>query len=164
MTGTPSPGPTRRAWIVAGLYFALALAGLVGTWFFNLTYAGGSYLADWFANRASSSLAVDLIVIGVVISVFYVRERDSLPGHRPRVALVFIPLTFLVAASFALPLFLGLRELGLTRSRPDPDHGRAPDADGPGRQHSARLSKSVADDFPAKHRPGAPTVLPPPTT
>ncbi len=123
MTEVRSSGPARRPRIVAGLYFTLALAGLVGTWFFNLTYAGGSYLADWFTNRASSSLAVDLIVIGVVLSVFYVRERDSLPGHRRRLALVFIPLTFLVAASFAFPLFLGLRELGLTRSRPHPDHG-----------------------------------------
>jgi len=123
MTDVRSPRPARHARIAAGLYFALALTGLVGTWFYNLTYAGGSYLADWFANRASSSLAVDLIVIGVVLSMFYIRERNSLPGHRPRLALLFIPLTFLVAASFALPLFLGLRELGPTRVRPHPDHG-----------------------------------------
>lgn len=135
MTDTRSPRPARQPRIAAGLYFALALTGLVGTWFFNLTYAGGSYLADWFANRASSSLAVDLIVIGVVLSMFYIRERNSLPGHRPRLALLFIPLTFLVAASFALPLFLGLRELALTQSRPDPNDSQTPNAHSPGRQH-----------------------------
>lgn len=109
---------TRRARTLAMVYFALSVAGLVGTWYFNVQYAGSNYVADWFTNSAASSVAVDVIVVGFVASVFYVRERDALPGRLPW-ALLFIPLSFLVAAAFAFPLFLGLRELFKAREMVD---------------------------------------------
>ena len=128
MNGSPSPVPAgttpavgravTRSHVIAGVYLVLAVVGLVGTWYFNLTYRGGDYLGDWFANPASSSAAVDVITVAVVASVLYLVEGRRL-GWRTPVALVFIALSFLVAVAFALPLFLALRELLLARaSRP----------------------------------------------
>ena len=62
------------------LYGVAAVVGLVVTAYFNVTYAGDvSYLAAWFANLASSSAAVDLIVAAVAASVFMV--VGSRPTH-----------------------------------------------------------------------------------
>ena len=110
----------RGAPIIAALYFALAVVGGVGTWYYNLIYTGGDYLGDWFANAASSSAAVDIIVVLVVASVFYVREGRRL-GWRLPLVLLFIPLAAFVTVAFAFPLFLGLRELQLA-------HGGRPTA------------------------------------
>ena len=57
---------------LALVWFALASLGLVGTWYFNLSFfaAGESadYLGAWFANDASASAAVDLIVVASAAS------------------------------------------------------------------------------------------------
>lgn len=91
-------------------YLVLAVAGLIGTWYFNLDYDGSNYLADWFANPASSSAAVDLIIIVLAAATLYVIESRRL-GWRPvLVPLGFVVLSIAVAVSFALPLFLALRE------------------------------------------------------
>ena len=118
---TANPGPVlaslpRPARLIAGVYFALAVIGLVGTWYYNFQFTGDNYLAAWFANAASSSAAVDIIVIVVVASVFYLREGPRLGWRWPPLVLL-IPLSVAVAVSFALPLFLGLRELRLARDR-----------------------------------------------
>jgi hypothetical protein len=102
-TGAP---PAARAW--AAGYLVLAVAGAAGTWYYNLQHTGGSYLGAWFANPASSSAAVDVIVTAVVACLFYVREGWRLGWLWP-VALV--PLTFAVALAFTFPLFLAVREL-----------------------------------------------------
>ena len=106
--------------ILAAGYFVLAAAGLVGTWYFNLQFAGSqsslSYLEGWFANGASSSAAMDVIVTAIAASVFFVREGLRLGWGKW--AWAAIPLTFLVALAFAFPLFLGLRELRLARHTP----------------------------------------------
>ena len=106
--------PVRTSRVPAVLYFVLAAAGLIGTWYFNLQYTGGNYIGDWFANDASSSAAVDIIVIAVVACGYFVWEGRRLQWRLPLV-LLFIPLSFVVAVSFSLPLFLGLRELSLLR-------------------------------------------------
>ncbi len=116
MTAATAPTPARSgrrpattALIV--LYLVLAVAGLVGTWYFNLQFTGGSdgqgYLQAWFANSASSSAAVDVIVTALVACVFYAVEGARL---RMRWTLALIPLTFVVALAFTFPLFLALRE------------------------------------------------------
>ena len=112
----PARSSARAARLWATVYFALALVGLIGTWYYNLTYQGGNYLADWFANPASSSAAVDIIVIVFVASVLYLREGVRL-GWRWPLLILLIPLSALVAVCFALPLFLGLRELKLARDQ-----------------------------------------------
>lgn len=122
LSDTPSAAhpAARITRLAAGSYFLLAAVGGVGTWYYNLAYAasgdGGNYLGDWFANAASSSAAVDIIVVLVVVSVFYLREGRRL-GWRLPLVLLFIPLSAAVAVAFAFPLFLGLRELALGRAR-----------------------------------------------
>jgi len=106
----------RSTVLLAGSYFALALTGLIGTWFYNLQFTGASYLGAWFANAASASAAVDLIVLLAVASVFYFREGLRL-GWKWYLIVLFVPLSIGVALSFAFPLFLGLRELHLLRNQ-----------------------------------------------
>jgi hypothetical protein len=99
----------------AGVYFTLATAGLVGTWFFNFSYTGSDYLSDWFANAASSSAAVDIIAVLVVSLVLYSTE-----GRRVGLPLWFlillVPLSIVGAVACALPIFLGVRELKLAKT------------------------------------------------
>ena len=113
-TRTGTTPSARSARLAAAGYFFLAVVGGVGTWYYNLRYSGGNYLGDWFANAASSSAAIDIIVVLFVASVFYVREGRRLGWPLPLV-LAFIPLSVVVAVAFAFPLFLGLRELSSAR-------------------------------------------------
>jgi hypothetical protein len=113
----PAAGPARRtpaaarAWITGHL--VLAVVGAAGTWYYNLQYQGSDYLGAWFANPASSSAAVDVIVTAVAACLFYVREGLRL---RLRWTLVLVPLTFVVALAFTFPLFLAVREWRLART------------------------------------------------
>lgn len=101
--------------ILVIVYGILSIAGLVGTWYFNLQFfdqeSEMSYLEAWFANPASSSAAVDIIVIAVMASVFMAVE-----GWRLGLwwTWILIPLSFLVAVAFTLPLFLAVREVRLS--------------------------------------------------
>ncbi len=99
-------------------YAVASLTGLVLTWYFNLRYSGSvSYVAAWFANDASSSVAVDLIVVAVVASVYMLSESRRV-GIRLPVALALVVAGFLVAMACAFPLFLLLRERRLTSQPP----------------------------------------------
>ncbi len=112
----PAAAPTRRtptaarAWIAG--YLVLAVLGAAGTWSYNLQYQGSDYLGAWFANPASSSAAVDVLVTAVVACLFYVREGLRLGL---RWTLVLVPLTAVVALAFTFPLFLAVRERRLAR-------------------------------------------------
>jgi hypothetical protein len=109
-------------------YSVLSIVGLVGTWYFNLQFFDQeselSYLEAWFVNPASSSAAVDIIVIAVMASVFMAVE-----GWRLRLwwTWILIPLSFLVAVAFTFPLFLAVREVRLSnierRQRGEVSHG-----------------------------------------
>ena len=105
------------------LYGLAAAIGLAGTWYFNLSYRGSQgYLAAWFANDASSSAAVDLIVVAVVLSVFMLAEGRRLGMRMPW---LYVVLGFVLAMAFAVPVFLILRERVLeVRRRAEPDAGR----------------------------------------
>ncbi|WP_294181932.1 DUF2834 domain-containing protein [uncultured Schumannella sp.] len=109
--------PARPRLVLAVVWIALAVLGLIGTWYFNLSFfAGGQgadYLGSWFANAASSSAAVDLIVVASAASIFMVVEGIRLGWARWIWLLVV--LSFAIAIAFTFPLFLGLRELALRR-------------------------------------------------
>ena len=110
-------------------YAVASVAGLVLTWYFNLRYSGSAgYLADWFANDASSSAAVDLVVLAAVASVFMIAESRRI-GIRLPVALAFVLGGFVIAMACAFPAFLLLRERRLGAGQPAPasgvDTGRA---------------------------------------
>lgn len=103
--------------ILAAVYFLLAIGGLVGTWYFNIRFAGEesdlTYVEAWFVNSASSSAAMDVIVTALAANVLFIREGIRLGWGKW--AWVFVPLTYLVALAFVFPLFLGLREVRLAR-------------------------------------------------
>lgn len=115
----------RRA--LPACYAATAAVGLVGTWWFNLRSAAvaGGYLRGWFANAASSSAAVDLIVVFLGSAVFMVVE-----GRRCGMRLPWLyPLLALpTALAFTLPLFLLARERRLRREQPGDAATRSPPA------------------------------------
>ena len=94
------------------VYALLSVAGLVGTWFFNLRFLSSAselgYLEAWFVNDASSSAAVDIIVMALAASIFMLVEGFRL-GLRVW-ALVLVPLSFAVAVAFTFPLFLAVRQ------------------------------------------------------
>lgn len=105
---------------LAIFYFAAAVAGAIGTWWFNLQFRptpdAPSYLEGWFANPAASSAAVDVIVVAIVACTFFVVEALRLGRRWLIVAILLIPLTFAIALAFTFPLFLGLRETALLRT------------------------------------------------
>lgn len=102
---------------LAVAWFALSLAGLAGTWAFNIAFiadpGGLGYLEGWFANAASASAAIDVIVVAVAACLFILVEGARLGWVRW--VWVLVPLSFAVAIAFTLPLFLGVRELALRR-------------------------------------------------
>jgi hypothetical protein len=107
------------------VYAVLSVVGLVGTWWFNLSSAaaGESYLAEWFANQASSSAAVDILVTGLAAAVLMVVEGRRL-GWRPWVLVLLVVGSFAIAVAFVFPLFLACREVTLARRpvAPAPDN------------------------------------------
>ncbi|WP_167582136.1 DUF2834 domain-containing protein [Kineococcus rubinsiae] len=98
-------------------YGVAAAAGLVLTWYFNLTYDGSTgYVQAWFANAASSSAAVDLLVLAAAVSIFVVTEGRRLGMRWP---LAYVVAGLVVAMAFAVPLFLLVRERALHARRGD---------------------------------------------
>lgn len=98
--------------LLISIYLVLAVAGLVGTWYFNFEFFAlnteKSYLEAWFANPASSSAAVDIIVVAIMGSIFMLIEGWRL---KLRWTWILIPLSFLIALAFTFPLFLAIREM-----------------------------------------------------
>jgi hypothetical protein len=97
-------------------YLALALVGAGGTWYFNIASAraGEDYLGAWFASAASSSAAVDLLVVAVAACAFMLLEARRL-RMSPWGAAVLVVLSFVVAIAFAFPVFLAWRQWHLAR-------------------------------------------------
>lgn len=125
MTASASSAQSRRGrsprWSVVRqvCYGVAALVGGITTWFFNLRYDGSvGYLAAWFANDASSSAAVDLLVVSAVLTVFVFAEFHRLDLHTI-IPVLFLVTGLLVAMAFAVPAFLLYRErrLALTATR-----------------------------------------------
>ena len=105
--------------LLVAAYLVLSIAGLLGTWWFNLSFitgGGGDYLGGWFANAASSSAAVDIIVMAAAASIAMVVEGRRL-GWRTIGLVLLVLLSFVLAVSFTFPLFLALRERTLTSRR-----------------------------------------------
>jgi hypothetical protein len=111
----PEELPVRATELRQIAYGVLAAVGLAGTWYFNLTYSGeASYLAAWFANAASSSAAVDLLVAFTAGSIFMITEGRRLGMRAPWLYVVF---GVMLAFAFTFPLFLLLRERALHAAR-----------------------------------------------
>jgi predicted permease len=95
------------------VYAALAVLGVALPWYFNLQLglAGNlgfsSFLAGVFANPASSSIGVDILVAATAFNVWMIGEARRLQMKR---AWAYVVLTFLVSFACACPLFLLMRE------------------------------------------------------
>ncbi|MGB3909431.1 MAG: DUF2834 domain-containing protein [Pseudolysinimonas sp.] len=106
----PERPATPRWTPLALVYLVLAIVGLITTWTFNILAirAGSDFFVEWGSNGfATQSLQVDLLILAVAVGVFLVIEGRRI-GMRH--AWLFLPLSAVTAAAFAMPLFLALRE------------------------------------------------------
>ncbi|MEM7801219.1 MAG: DUF2834 domain-containing protein [Chloroflexota bacterium] len=96
------------------LYLITAVAGAVGTWYFNLQ-ATDSFFNQMFANPVSASLTVDILVVMVAFYIWMIAEirRWKMTWWW---TLIMIPLSFGIAFAFAYPLFLFFRERAMGNS------------------------------------------------
>ena len=89
-------------------YLLLAIAGLVGTWYFNFLaiQQGSNFFADWSSTPAVSSATTDLFVVATAASVFIFLEGRK---HKIKYWWLFILGSFVTAIAFTFPLFLVLK-------------------------------------------------------
>ena len=102
---------------LACVYLALALAGLVGTWTFNVLAIVQlrDFVGDWVnSGPAVSSLTVDLLVAAVAGSILIIVEARRLGMKR---GWLYVLLSGLTAFAFIFPLFLAMRERALRAQR-----------------------------------------------
>ncbi|TFC94665.1 MULTISPECIES: DUF2834 domain-containing protein [Cryobacterium] len=102
---------------LAFVYLLLALAGLVGTWTFNVLAIVQlrDFIGDWVnSGPAVSSLTVDLLVVAVAGSILIIVEARRLGMKR---GWLYVVLSGLTAFAFTFPLFLSMRERTLQGRR-----------------------------------------------
>ena len=94
-------------------YFALAVVGLLLTWYFNLQFFadGGSvaphvFLSSAFANPLTTAITLDVYWSAIVFSFWVFVQKDARPVSHPWIHVV---LCFAVGLAFAFPLYLGIR-------------------------------------------------------
>ncbi len=107
----------------AVVYFVLAAFGLVATWVFNIQYfiASGdisftTYLRTLLVNPATTAVTIDIYACALVFSIWVFREAKRLEMKLPS---AYVLLSFGLGLGFALPLFLGFREIALARKLVD---------------------------------------------
>lgn len=101
---------TRHWTPLAVAYAALALAGLIGTWFFNALaiVQMRDFVGDLVSSGpAVSSITVDLLIVAVAGSVFVIVEARRLGM---RFGWLYVVGAALTAFAFTFPLFLAMRE------------------------------------------------------
>jgi hypothetical protein len=102
------------------LYLFLALIGLVLPYYFLGSFVAESgldpaaFVKQLFGTKISSFFAVDLLISAVVFLVFV---RSETLRCRMRRWWLYLAATLLVGLSFALPIFLYMRESSLEASR-----------------------------------------------
>lgn len=102
---------------LAVVWLVLALAGLVGTWYFNALsiVAARDFIGDWVGSgSAVSSLTVDLLVVAVAGSILIIVEGRRLGM---RFTWLYVVLSAITAFAFTFPLFLAMRERRLAAGR-----------------------------------------------
>ncbi len=97
-------------------YAALAVVGAVATTANNLAHDGSAldFLRDATSTPAARSLTIDLAVLAAACVVLVLTESRRLGIRRPW---LYLLLCGLVAAAFAIPVFLLVRERVLERDR-----------------------------------------------
>ncbi len=98
-----------------GIYFLLAVAGLILTWYHNLQFMMNSdealtptrFIQGGLVNPIASSITYDLIIGASAFTIWMMVEGSRL--KMKNIWFYFIT-TFLVAFAFAGPFFLFMRE------------------------------------------------------
>lgn len=105
----------RRHWTpTAVVFLALAVAGLVGTWTFNVfaIVQMRDFVGDLVSSGpAVSSITVDLLVVAVAGSIFVIVEARRIGM---RFGWLYVVLSGVTAFAFTFPLFLAMRQRHLT--------------------------------------------------
>jgi len=105
-----------RDWTpLAFVYLLLAVAGLIGTWTFNVlaVVQMADFIGDLVTSGpAVSSITIDLLIAAVAGSVFIIVEARRL---RMRFGWLYVIGAGLTAFAFTFPLFLAMRQRHLTR-------------------------------------------------
>ncbi|TFB73809.1 DUF2834 domain-containing protein [Cryobacterium flavum] len=102
---------------LAFVYLALSLAGLAGTWSYNVIaiIQLRDLVGDWVnSGPAVSSLTVDLLIAAVAGSILIIVEARRLGMKR---GWLYVVLSGLTAFAFTFPLFLAMRERTLAAAR-----------------------------------------------
>jgi hypothetical protein len=110
---------TRHWTPLAVVYLVLAIAGLVGTWTYNVIaiLERNDFIGDLVSSGpAVSSITTDLLVVAIAGSVLIVVEARRLGM---RFAWLYIVGSALTAFAFTFPLFLAMRERRLAGLRSD---------------------------------------------
>lgn len=105
---------TRHVTPLAIAYLVLAVAGLVGTWWFNALaiVQMNDFVTDLVTGGpAVSSITVDLVVVAIAGSVFILVEARRL---RMRFGWLYVVGSAVTAFAFTFPLFLAMRQRRLT--------------------------------------------------
>ncbi len=122
MTATETA--TRRDSLLCGVYGLIALIALVVTWYHNLVFLSetpgplSGALEFWkatFANHASTSITIDIILVCATIFIWMVLESRRL---KIRFVWAYILGCLFVAVSVGLPLFLIARQRRMAAEDP----------------------------------------------
>ena len=104
--------------VLCTVYGVLGLIGLVGTQVVlfggHVTKDDGPYLDQLTANGVATFMLIDLGIVAVIGLIFMVVEGRRLGM---RFLWVYVLLTFAVAISVSLPLFLIARQVHLAKER-----------------------------------------------
>ncbi len=103
------------------IYLLLSVLGLAYTWYYNiqwfLTTSEPSFI-NFFRDAACSlpaqSLGADLTMVVLTFFVFYIPDAIRL---KIKLWWILIPLTFIIAIAFTLPLYLYWREEALDKQK-----------------------------------------------
>ena len=102
---------------LALVYLGLSLAGLAGTWTYNVVaiVQMRDFIVDWVdSGPAVSSLTVDLLIAAVAGSILIIVEARRLGMKR---GWLYVALSGVTAFAFTFPLFLAMRERALEAAR-----------------------------------------------
>ncbi|MFL6105421.1 MAG: DUF2834 domain-containing protein [Marmoricola sp.] len=103
-----------RSTALEATYVVLALTGLVAVGAAAVQVSGQSFWNDLFANPATTTVTLDLALVGLAVIVFVVTEASRLGMRRPW---IWVALAIPLPGAFVFPLFFVLRERRLAASR-----------------------------------------------
>jgi hypothetical protein len=117
---------TRHWSPLALVYLLLSIAGLIGTWWYNVLAIAQqrNYLGDLFTSGpAVGSISVDLLVVAAAGSVFIIAEARRLGM---RFGWLYVLGSALTAFAFTFPLFLAMRQRALNARAADAGAAQSP--------------------------------------